>query len=89
MSQHIGEEYDGIISGFTQQNIFVELPNTVEGAMNVAYMDDDYYSYNETEMIMRGDRTGNIFSLGDKVRIRVLRADKVERIIDFELVKKL
>ncbi|MBQ6231718.1 MAG: ribonuclease R [Eubacterium sp.] len=89
MSQHIGEESDGIISGFTQQNIFVELANTVEGAMSVASMDDDYYNYNETEMVMRGDRTGNTFALGDKVRIRVNRADKVERIIDFELVRKL
>ena len=57
--------------------------------MSVASMDDDYYNYNETEMVMRGDRTGNTFALGDKVRIRVNRADKVERIIDFELVRKL
>ena len=86
MSEHIGEEYAGIVSGFTQQNIFVELENTVEGAVSVAFMDDDYYSYSESEMVMRGERTGRTYSLGDKVKIRVRRADKIERVIEFEFV---
>ena len=89
MAERIGKEYVGVISGFTQQNIFVELENTVEGAINVAYLSDDFYRYNEVEMCMRGDRTGNLFSLGDKVYIKVRKADKIERTIDFELIKKL
>lgn len=85
MAEHIGEEYDGIVSGFTAMNIFVELPNTVEGAISVSYLTDDYYFYNESEYAMIGERTGRKFSLGDKVRIKVLNCDKMNRTIDFQL----
>ncbi|SEF48774.1 RNAse R [Eubacterium ruminantium] len=89
MSERIGSEYKGVISGFSQQNIFVELENTVEGAISVAYLEDDYYRYDEASMCMKGERTGNVFNLGDKVHIKVVRADKIERVIDFKLLKKL
>ena len=89
MSERIGSEYAGVISGFSQQNIFVELENTVEGAISVAALEDDYYRYEEAEMCMKGERTGNEFHLGDKLYIKVVRADKIERVIDFKLLKKL
>jgi len=89
MSERIGSEYAGVISGFSQQNIFVELENTVEGAISVAALEDDYYRYEEAEMCMKGERTGNEFRLGDKLYIKVVRADKIERVIDFKLLKKL
>ncbi len=88
MSEHIGEEFDGIISGFTASNIFVELPNTVEGAVNVSNITDDNYFYHEAEYAMIGERTGRKFSLGDNVRIQVLKCDKVSRMIDFIFVEK-
>ncbi len=86
MSNHIGEEFDGIVSGFTGQNIFVELPNTVEGAVSTASMTDDYYDYYEDRFEMVGKTTGKIYKLGDKVRVRVERCDKIDRVIDFSFV---
>ena len=88
MSLHIGEEFPGVVSGFTNQFIFVELENTVEGTISVADMTDDYYEYNEREFSMIGKRSGKKYTLGDKVDIRVVNADKIERIIDFEFVEK-
>jgi ribonuclease R len=85
MSEHIGEVYQGIISGFTAMNVFVELPNTVEGAISVSNLTDDFYFYNEQEYAMIGERTGRRFSLGDRVEIRVLKCDKLNRTIDFVL----
>ncbi len=86
MSEHIGEEFDGLISGFTNQNIFVELENTVEGAVRVADLTDDFYSYYEDRFEMIGKATGRSFKLGDKCRVKVVRCDKVDRVIDFEFV---
>ena len=86
MSEHIGEAFDGIISGFTNQNIFVELPNTVEGAVRVADLTDDYYTYYEDRFEMVGRSTGKVIKLGDPCRIKVVRCDKIYRVIDFEFV---
>ena len=86
MSEHIGEAFDGIISGFTNQNIFVELPNTVEGAVRVADLTDDYYTYYEDRFEMVGRSTGKVIKLGDPCRIKVVRCDKIDRVIDFEFV---
>ena len=87
MAEHIGEEFSGIISGFTNQNIFVELDNTIEGAVSVATVTDDFYSYNEAKMEMVGGATGRKFKLGDRVKIRVLKCDKIDRVIDFEFAE--
>ena len=86
MSEHIGEEFDGMVSGVTGNYIFVELENTVEGAVAVADMFDDYYYYDESEYAMVGDRTKKRYRLGDRVRVRVLKCDKVKKAIDFALV---
>lgn len=87
MSNHIGEEFEGIISGFTNMNIFVELPNTVEGAVSVAALTDDYYTYYEDKFEMVGKTTGKILKLGDKCRVKLIRCDKVDRVIDFEFAE--
>ncbi len=83
MAGHIGETYDGIISGFTSQYIFVTLPSTIEGAIHVSDMRDDFYSYYEDQYEMVGESTGKKIVLGDKCRIKVVKCDKVDRIIDF------
>lgn len=87
ISGHIGEEFEGIVSGFTSQYIFVELPNTIEGAVNVADIRDDYYTYLEDQLEMKGERTGRTITLGDACRVRVLRCDKADRTIDFEFTE--
>ena len=89
MENHIGEEFEGVVSGFTGQFIFVALQNTVEGTVSVANMTDDYYEFNESEYSMVGKRTGRKFTLGDKVNIKVINADKLERVINFEFTDNI
>ncbi len=89
MAERIGEVYEGVISGFTSMNIFVELPNTVEGAVNVAYLHDDYYYYDESKYAMIGERKKKKYLLGDKVFIQVMKCDKINRTIDFKLLDEL
>ena len=86
MADKIGEEYDGIISSVTNFGMFVELPNTIEGLIHVSYMTDDYYRYDERQMAMIGERTGNVFRIGDEITVRVVNVNKEERSIDFEIV---
>lgn len=86
MLNKIGEEFDGIISSVTNFGIFVELPNTIEGLVHVSYMTDDYYRYDERHYAMIGERTGNVYRIGDEITVRVVNVDKDERSIDFEIV---
>jgi ribonuclease R len=86
MMDKIGEEYDGIISSVTSFGMFVELPNTIEGLVHVSYLTDDYYRYDEMHFAMIGERTGNVYRIGDEIRVRVLNVNKDERSIDFEVV---
>ena len=83
MEDHLGEEYDGIISGFNSQSIFVELPNTIEGVIPLGGLTDDFYEYHEEVFQMVGSRTKKTYSLGDPTHIRVVRCDKAERRIEF------
>lgn len=86
MEEHIGEEFDGIISSVTNWGLYVELPNTIEGLVHVLDMTDDYYNFDERTMSLIGERTKKIFRLGDEVRVRVIGASKETREIDFEIV---
>ena len=88
MKQHIGEEYDAVISGITSFGIYAELPNTVEGLIHVSRMYDDRYYYKEETYEMYGIDTGRVFRLGDTIRIRVVDADKATKTVDFELVSE-
>ncbi|MGJ7911255.1 ribonuclease R [Neobacillus sp. LXY-1] len=86
MEDKIGEEFDGIISSVTNFGMFVELPNTIEGLVHVSYLTDDYYRYDERHYAMIGERTGNVFRIGDQITVRVVNVNKDERSIDFEVV---
>ena len=83
MERRIGKVYDGVISGITSYGLYVELPNTVEGMIHVSNMIDDHYYYREATFDMAGMRTGKVYTLGQKVRVRVLDADRETRMIDF------
>ena len=87
MSKHIGEEFEGVISGITQYGMYVELPNTVEGMVHISNMRDDYYRYDEEHYEMVGERTGKRYKLGQTVMICVEDTDKLARTIDFSLVE--
>ncbi|MED1203795.1 ribonuclease R [Heyndrickxia acidicola] len=86
MEDKIGQEYDGIISSVTNFGMFVELPNTIEGLVHVSYMTDDYYHYDERQFAMIGEKTGNVFRIGDEITVRVINVNKDEHDIDFEIV---
>ncbi|SEM63579.1 RNAse R [Mesobacillus persicus] len=86
MEDKIGVEYDGIISSVTNFGMFVELPNTIEGLVHVSYMTDDYYRFDDRQFAMIGERTGNVFRIGDEITVRVVKVNKDERSIDFEIV---
>lgn len=85
MQQHIGEEFEGVISGMTKWGMYVELPNTVEGMVHVTNMTDDHYDYYDDRYEMVGVYTNKTYKLGQKVRVRVLGADRLLRTIDFEM----
>ncbi|MGD7049451.1 ribonuclease R [Rossellomorea marisflavi] len=86
MEDKVGEEYDGIISSVTNFGLFVELPNTIEGLVHVSYMTDDYYRFDERQLAMIGERTANVYRIGDEITVRVVNVNKDERAIDFEIV---
>ncbi|MCF6093624.1 ribonuclease R [Microaerobacter geothermalis] len=86
MVEKIGEEFEGIISSVTSFGMFVELPNTIEGMVHVSYLTDDYYHFNEKQYALIGERSGQIYRIGDQVTVRVADVNVEERTIDFELV---
>lgn len=88
MEEHIGEEYTGMISSLTNFGMFVQLDNLVEGLVHVRDMKDDNYIYDDYYMILKGERTGKFYKLGDTVNVRVKAASKENKTIDFELVKE-
>ena len=87
MESKVGEEYDAIISSITSFGVFAELENTVEGLIRFEALGDEYFIYDEERKILIGEVTNKTYKIGDKIRIRVLRASKELREIDFELAK--
>ena len=87
MENKVGEEYDGIVSSITSFGMFVELENTVEGLIKFQDMGgNEYFIYDEVRKMLIGEKTGRMFKIGDKVRIKVIKASKQLKIIDFALV---
>ncbi len=90
MADKIGEEFDGHISGMSEWGIFVELENSiVEGMMLMRDIPGDFYQFDEERYEVFGHATGKVFTIGDKVRIRVKSADLRRRLLDFEYVSSL
>lgn len=88
MLEHVGEEYDGVISGVTGWGFYVELSNTVEGLVHIMTLKDDYYNFDEENYRLVGERHGRVFRLGEPVRVRVRNAEPANRTIDFTYVEK-
>ena len=87
MSRHIGEIYEGVVSGITGYGMYIELPNTVEGLIHIHSLLDDEYYYDDEKFELVGADSHRIFKLGQKLTVRVVDTDKIRRIIDFELVE--
>lgn len=87
MEDKIGNEYDGIISSVTSFGMFVELESTIEGLIRFENMgSNEYYIYDEERKTLTGEKTNRVFKIGDKIRIRVIDANKQLRKINFELI---
>jgi ribonuclease R len=86
MSYHIGEEFDGVISGVTAWGLYVELPNTIEGMVHVTSLKGDYFVYNETSHEMVGEVTKITYKLGQRLHVKCVDADITGRTIDFQIV---
>ena len=83
MMDHIGEVYDGIISGVQEFGIFVELDNTVEGLIKTENLKGDYFVYNPDMLALIGKRTNKRYMFGDKIKVQVIGADKDKSQVDF------
>lgn len=87
MSSRIGNEYEGIISNVTGFGIFVELENTVEGLIRFENLGDEYFIYDEERKHLIGERSKQMYKIGDQIKIKVIYADKQTRRIDFAKVE--
>ena len=85
METRIGEEYEGIVSSITSFGMFVELENTIEGLIRFEDLGDEYFIYNEEKKQLIGEKSNKVHKIGDKVKIRVKKASKILRQIDFEI----
>ena len=87
LRNHIGEEFEGVISGITNFGMFIELSNILaEGLVKLRDMDDDFYFHDEKNYALLGQRTGKKYRLGDKVKVQIIRIDEEKRGIDFLLL---
>ena len=86
MESRIGEEYEGIVSSITSFGMFVELENTIEGLIRFDDLGDEYFIYDEDRKQLIGEYSNKVYKIGDKVKIRVKKASKILRQIDFEVI---
>ena len=88
MESHIGEEFEGMISSVTSFGMFVELDNLVEGLVPLRDM-PDFFVYDEDRMTLTGEKSHVKYTIGERVLVKVVRASKEDKTIDFEIVKKV
>lgn len=88
MEDHIGEEFEGMISSVMNFGMFVQLDNLVEGLVPIRDM-KDFFHFNEEALMLTGERTKVSYRIGDRVLVRVKAASREQQTIDFEVLKKL
>ena len=88
MEQHVGGQFDGLITGVTSFGLFVELSESkVSGLVHISQLPSDYYHFDPIRHLLSGERTRARYRLGDKVHVQVLRASIEDRKVDFRLVE--
>ena len=85
MKQHIGEAFEGTVSGVTEWGFYVELDNTVEGLVHVNSLTDDYYTFDKDRYGLVGDMTGRAYRMGQRVKVWVENADENTKTVDFKI----
>ena len=89
LQDKIGQIFDGVISGVTEWGLFVEIiENGCEGLVRLRSIEGDFYVYDEEKHCVYGKRTKNKYQLGDKVKVKVKKADLAKKQLDFELMEK-
>lgn len=89
MENHIGEEFDGVISGVTDRGIYVEIiENKCEGMVRIKDVPGDYFFFDDRNHALVGERTKKIYQLGDTVTVTVAKADLIKRHLDFTMVQE-
>ncbi|MGR6872313.1 ribonuclease R family protein [Pseudomonas sp. HK3] len=87
MRDHVGETFEGVISTVTNFGIFVQLKDLyIEGLVHVTNLTSDFYQFDPVRMLLRGERSGRVFRMGDTVEVIVSRVDLDDRKIDFEML---
>jgi ribonuclease R len=90
LQDKLGEEFDGVISGVTEWGLYVEIiENKCEGMIRLRDLDDDFYEFDDTSYCVIGSRTKRKYTLGDLVKIQVVRCDLVRKQIDFRIVSRM
>jgi len=85
MAEHIGEDFDGIITGVHSYGLFVQLENTAEGLVHVRSMVDDYYELDTAGFSLIGRERRRSYRLGERVSVRITNVSTIDARIDFEL----
>lgn len=85
MRDYVGEDFDAVISGVTKFGIFVQLPNTVEGLVHISDLGDDLYTYDEENRTLRAKISNKNYTLGDEIKVKLIRSDVSKAQIDFTL----
>ena len=88
MAHHVGEDYDGTINGVSEYGMYITLSNGAEGFIPVRTL-EDWFGFDERRMVLRGERTGTVFSLGQPVRVRVQNVELTQSNIDLTLLTPL
>lgn len=90
MEQHLGQEFEGVISGVAEFGFWVQIPeNGAEGLIKLRDLMDDSYMYDAKTHAVYGMRTGNQYQLGDTVKIKVIKTDLVRKQLDFKIMGKI
>ncbi len=82
MQGHLGETFDGIVTGVVSFGLFVQLPNTVEGLVHIRDLTDDYYQHEPERFLLRGERSGRVYRLGQQLRVKLVNVVVGERRLD-------
>lgn len=88
MEDKVGSDFSGIISSVTKFGFFVELENTIEGLVHVKTLNDDHYVFDEKSLSLYGKKTRKKYTIGEKVKVKLINVDVDEHSIDFDILKK-
>ena len=85
MADHIGEVFDGIVTGVANYGLFVQLTNTAEGLIHSEALPGEHYRYEATKHMLVGDKRGDAYRLGQSVRVRIVNVSPGDARIDMQL----